>query len=213
MEPREDVRRAYDLLAQDYARLRSRGFEEVARLMSGRRYRAICDAGSGPGTYGELFAKLGLSLIQLDISAKMVEMGWRRAFAEGIAWKTNCVICDVSCLPIRDNSMDMTASIAVVHHLPKDLAMRALGELFRITAKLGTLLMSVWLPEAMDRFGGVSTSEEERMVWWKAAAAKVGRRYWRWSPEELKSACVSCGMSYLDVFVSNGNIFAQALRI
>lgn len=143
----------------------------------------------------------------------MVEVGWHRAFADGIAWKANYLVCDTSCIPLREGSMDLTISIAVVHHLPKDLAKRALRELLRVTSGLGTLLLSVWLPEAMDTAEGNSPSEDERTVWWKKGIVKVGRRYWRWNPEELKSAFSSSGMAYVDAFVSGRNIFVLALRI
>lgn len=143
----------------------------------------------------------------------MVEVGWHRAFTDGIAWKANYLVCDVSCLPLKDDSIDLTVSIAVVHHLPKDLTKRALRELFRVTSRLGTLFLSVWLPAAMDAVEGDSPSEDERTVWWKKGIAKVGRRYWRWDPEELRGACSSSGMAYLDAFVSGKNIFILALKI
>jgi len=213
LEPRDSIRGAYDLLAQDYSRLRSRGFDETSRLVSGKEFQFICDAGSGPGTYGGLLARSYSKVIHLDLSPEMVEVGWHRAFADGIAWKVNYLVCDVSCLPLKDDSMDLTASIAVIHHLPKDLAKRALRELFRVTSRLGTLFLSVWLPAAMDKAEGSSPSEDERTVWWKKGVTNVGRRYWKWDPGELKGACFSSGMAYLDAFVSGKNIFVMALKI
>lgn len=213
MDPRDNVRKTFDLLAKDYARLRRSGFDETLRLVSGGDFKSICDAGSGPGTYGQLFAGASQTVIQLDLSREMVDIGWRKDSAEGIGWKVHCLVCDVSSLPIRDDSLDLTVSIAVVHHLPKALASHALRELLRITSTSGTVFLSVWSPEAMDKAHGEVISEDMSVVWWKTQRGSVARQYWRWKPTDLRDACTSCGFQYFDTFVSGRNIFVLATKV
>ncbi len=213
MDPRDDVRKAFDLLAEDYARLRSSGFEETARLVSGREFASICDAGSGPDTYGRLFAGASRMVVQFDLSEEMVHVGRRRIASEGIDWKVHSIICDVTSLPFRSDLFDLTTSVAVLHHLTRELARRAVLELLRITAPHKKVLLSVWLPAAMNRADTQEVAGGMSLVWWKTQRGAVARYYWKWKPSELRDLCESCGYRYLDTYVSGKNIFVAAMKL
>jgi len=213
LDPRDDVRKSFDLLAEDYARLRSYGFEETARLVSGREFASVCDAGSGPSTYGRLFAGASRMVVQFDLSEQMVRVGRRRISSEGIEWKVHSIVCDVTCLPFKRGLFDLTASVAVVHHLTRELARRALLELLRITAPCGTVFLSVWLPAAMDGADAGESLGGMSLVWWKTRRGAVARHYWKWEPSELRDLCESCGYRYLNTYVSGKNVFVAAMKL
>jgi SAM-dependent methyltransferase len=213
LDPRDEVRKAFDLLAEDYARLRSSGFDETARLVSGREFASICDAGSGPDTYGRLFAGASRIVVQLDLSEEMVRVGRRRISSEGIDWKVHSIVCDATSLPFRSNLFDLTASVAVLHHLTKELAERALLEFLRITAPCKVVFLSVWSPAAMDRAHTEEAPGEMSLVWWKTRCGDVARHYRKWQPSELRDLCESCGYRYLDAYVSGKNIFVAAMKL
>jgi SAM-dependent methyltransferase len=213
LDPRDEVRRTFDLLAEDYARLRSSGFEETARLVSGREFASVCDAGSGPDTYGSLFAGVGRTVVQLDLSEEMVRVGRRRIASEGIGWKVHSIVCDVTSLPFRSDSFDLTASVAVLHHLTRELAECALLELLRITAPCKTVFLSVWSPAAMDRAHAEDVPGEMSLVWWKTQHGAVARHYRKWQPSELRDLCELCGYHYLDLYVSGKNVFVAAMKM
>ena len=213
MDPRDDVRKAFDLLAEDYARLRSSGFEETARLVSGREFASICDAGSGPDTYGRLFAGASRMVVQFDLSEEMVHVGRRRIASEGIDWKVHSIVCDVTSLPFRSNSFDLAASVAVLHHLTKELAKCALLELLRITVPCKMVFLSVWLPAAMYQAHTEDVPGEMSLVWWKTRPGAVARYYRKWQPRELRDLCESCGYRYLDSYISGKNVFVAAMKL
>ena len=213
MDPRDDVRRAFDLLAEDYARLRSSGFEETAKLVLGRKFAAICDAGSGPATYGRLFAGACHMVVELDLSEKMVRVGRRKLLNEGIDWKAHSIVCDVTSLPLRNDLFDLTASIAVLHHLTLELARRCLLEFLRITAPRRMILLSAWLPEAMDQAHVEQVQGEMSLIWWKTQRGAVARYYRKWQPSELRDLCESCGYQYSNTYVSGKNTFIVAVKL
>jgi len=213
LDPRDEVRRAFNLLAEDYARLRSSGFEETAKLVSRRQFTNICDAGSGPDTYGYLFAGVSRTVVQLDLSEEMVRVGRRRLANEGIDWKVHSIVCDVTSLPLRSNVFDLTASVAVLHHLTTELAKRSLLEFLRITMPCKLIFLSVWSPVAMDRAHAKEDAGEMSLIWWRTQRGAVARHYRKWQPSELRDLCESCGYRYSDTYVSGKNTFILAVKL
>lgn len=213
MDLRDSARGAFDLLAEEYARLRRSGFDEVERLVLRGEYSIVCDAGAGPGTYFRPLASVAQSVIMLDLSRVMTSLGWQRALGEGRGWGSHPIACDVSCLPLRDNLFDLTISIAVLHHLSIAMAGRALKELERVTSAGNTVFLSVWSTRAMDKVDFEYLSEGVSIVRWGTPAGSVARHYVRWDPKGLKDLLVSSGIRYFDVFVSGRNIFALAEKV
>lgn len=108
----------------------------AAALIDGLRSlgaRSVLEVGAGTGNYTGALTASGPSVIALDRSPAMVEIGARKTSAH---W----ILSDVSALPLRTRSIDAIAGVNVLHHLG---ALRtALCEIRRV-ARLGAVLQAV----------------------------------------------------------------------
>jgi ubiquinone/menaquinone biosynthesis C-methylase UbiE len=95
--------------------------------------RSVLEIGAGSGNYTAAFTASGFSVIALDRSPAMVEIGAQKTSAR---W----IISDASALPLRTRSVDAIAGINVLHHLP---ALHAALAEFRRVARAGAVLQAV----------------------------------------------------------------------
>jgi len=75
------------------------------------RARSVLEIGAGTGNYTGALMASGLSVIPLDRSCTMVEIGAQKTFAP---W----ILADAAALPLRRASVDAIAGVNVLHHLP-----------------------------------------------------------------------------------------------
>ena len=75
------------------------------------RARSVLEIGAGTGNYTGALMASGLSVIPLDRSRTMVEIGAQKTFAP---W----ILADAAALPLRRASVDAIAGVNVLHHLP-----------------------------------------------------------------------------------------------
>jgi SAM-dependent methyltransferase len=97
------------------------------------RALSVLEVGAGTGNYTGALTAGGLSVIALDRSPAMVEIGACKAPAR---W----ILADASALPLRPRSVDAVTGVNVLHHLP--LLPAALAE-FRRVARAGAVLQAV----------------------------------------------------------------------
>ena len=95
--------------------------------------RSVLEIGAGTGNYTGALTASGLSVIALDRSPEMVEIGAHKTSAR---W----ILADVPALPLRTRSLDAIAGVNVLHHL--DALPAALSECRRV-ARLGVVLQAV----------------------------------------------------------------------
>ena len=95
--------------------------------------RSVLEVGAGTGNYTSALSTNGRSLIALDWSPAMVEIGARKTFAR---W----ILSDASALPLRTRSIDAVAGVNVLHHLP---TLRAALREFRRVARIGAVIQAV----------------------------------------------------------------------
>jgi ubiquinone/menaquinone biosynthesis C-methylase UbiE len=95
--------------------------------------RRVLEVGAGTGNYTGALTASGISVIALDRSPAMVEIGAQKTCAR---W----ILSDASALPLRTRSMDAIAGVNVLHHLAALPA--ALSE-FRRVARAGVVLQAV----------------------------------------------------------------------
>jgi SAM-dependent methyltransferase len=95
--------------------------------------RSVLEIGAGTANYTGALTASGLSVIALDRSPEMVEIGARKTSAR---W----ILSDVPALPFRPRSLDAVAAVNVLHHLRALPA--ALAECRRV-ARLGMVLQAV----------------------------------------------------------------------
>lgn len=158
-----DVRAGYDLVADEYARriygeLAHKPFDRslLDRFAESVRGRGVvCDLGCGPGQVARYLYERGAEACGMDLSAGMIECA--RRLNPGIEFHTG----DMRALPAPDNCWaGITAFYAIVNLSPDDVA-RALGEMLRVLAPEGRLLMAFHI--------GDDTSQVEDL--WDSGAA------------------------------------------
>jgi ubiquinone/menaquinone biosynthesis C-methylase UbiE len=97
------------------------------------RARCVLEIGAGTGNYTSALTASGLSVIALDRSPAMVEIGAHKTSAR---W----ILADASAIALRTRAVDAIAGVNVLHHLP--VLPAALAE-FRRVASAGAVLQAV----------------------------------------------------------------------
>lgn len=104
----------------------------------------VLDLGCGDGTTALPEARLGATVLGVDIASNLVEAGNRRATAEGL---TNCTFQegDASNLAdLPDQSFDLVVSIFGAMFAPKPFDVAS--EMVRVTRPGGRIVMGNWIP-------------------------------------------------------------------
>lgn len=131
----------------DFTRLaqtmRKSGEDLVASLGINNDLR-ILDLGCGDGTTAIPAAKLGASVLGVDIASNLVEAGNKRVKEEGLQ---NCKFQEgdaVALVELEDDSFDLVISIFGAMFAPKpyDVA----REMVRVTKPGGRIVMGNWIP-------------------------------------------------------------------
>ncbi|MVM35983.1 methyltransferase domain-containing protein [Spirosoma sp. HMF4905] len=104
----------------------------------------VLDLGCGDGTTAIPEAKLGATVLGVDIARNLVEAGNRRAKAEGL---TNCTFQEgdaTDLAELADHRFDLVVSIfgAMFAPTPFDVA----REMIRVTRPGGRIVMGNWIP-------------------------------------------------------------------
>ena len=112
---------------------------EAAGVQTGDR---ALDVGCGPGYFARMLAEAvgpDGSAVGIDAAPEMVEYASRKArrlsncrFQAGTA----------EALPFPDASFDVVVSSLVMHHLPDEVRLQAVGEMKRVLRSGGTLLLA-----------------------------------------------------------------------
>jgi len=126
----------YSQLAAGYDSSRRVEPAIAAALLEGLRSlhaRSVLEIGAGTGNYTTALTSGGCSVIALDRSAAMAEIGAHKTSAR---W----ILSDATAVGLRSGSVDAVAGVNVLHHLPA-LA-DALAE-FRRVACAGVVLQAV----------------------------------------------------------------------
>ncbi|RNI24967.1 class I SAM-dependent methyltransferase [Rufibacter latericius] len=109
-----------------------------------RKDMRVLDLGCGDGTTALPEARLGATVVGVDIARNLVEAGNRRIKAEGLS---NCTIQEGDATDLQDledQSFDLVVSIFGAMFAPKpyDVA----KEMVRVTKKGGRIVMGNWIP-------------------------------------------------------------------
>jgi ubiquinone/menaquinone biosynthesis C-methylase UbiE len=104
----------------------------------------VLDLGCGDGTTALPEARLGASVLGVDIARNLVEAGNRRAAAEGL---TNCTFQEGDATHLHeldDASFDLVVSIFGAMFAPKPVDVAR--EMVRVTRPGGSIVMGNWIP-------------------------------------------------------------------
>ena len=125
----------------------------------------VLDYGCGPGEWGVFLATEGARATLLDLSPAAIELGVRRARANGVIDRVRAIARDASDLScFRDGEFDLVFANAALHHTLK--YPNALAELVRVIRPGGTLILAETygnnpLLNAARRFRAQIQGEEE----------------------------------------------------
>lgn len=131
----------------DFTRLadtmRESGAALVAQLGITKDF-TILDLGCGDGTTAIPEAKIGATVLGVDIARNLVEAGNRRAKAEGL---TNCTFQEGDATDLhelKDHTFDLVVSIFGAMFAPKPVDVAR--EMVRVTRPGGRIVMGNWIP-------------------------------------------------------------------
>lgn len=118
--------------------------EELVASLGITNNLSILDLGCGDGTTAIPEAKLGATVLGVDIARNLVEAGNRRVKEEGL---TNCKFQEgdaISLVDLNDNSFDLVVSIFGAMFAPKPFDVAK--EMVRVTKQGGKIVMGNWIP-------------------------------------------------------------------
>ena len=187
----------YDIISRVYPKTRESGLlaryllNEVGDFIRDLAPRLVLDVGAGAGGNLEVLRKfLGSSMyIGCELSIGMI-----RASEVGIEW----INCSSTHIPIRTESLDLVMSIAVLHHIPKNLVMDALREIYRVLRAGGVFITTVWGCEGevlrrLRRLGDC----EGYLPWNYGLNKEVLRFYRLYREGELEGEVINAGLNII----------------
>jgi SAM-dependent methyltransferase len=126
----------YNSIAKDFDKTRFSVWSGVKKFLDTLPANStLCEVGCGNGK--NLLYRNDLVSKGYDISTEMVKICKDKKLDVEVANTLN--------LNVKDNSFNNVISVAVIHHLPsKDLRIKAISELLRITKSEGRVLIYVW---------------------------------------------------------------------
>ncbi len=146
--------------------------ELIMNLLKPKPSEAILDAGCGTGVFTSDILGAGSRVVGLDRSLPMLNRAVKKF--HGLPFQS--VLGDISCLPFLDGLFDKVVSVTALEFIED--AKEAVGELFRVTKKGGTIVvatLSSLSPWASRR---IAEAKERHSIFEKAIFR---------SPEELCS--------------------------
>lgn len=111
----------------------------IAGIRKGDR---VLDVGCGTGTLTILAKKEAGEdgyVCGIDAASEMIEVARKKALREGIDIDFRSGV--IEAIPFDDSYFDIALSSLMLHHLPEDLKLRGLKEVFRVLKPGGTVLI------------------------------------------------------------------------
>lgn len=97
----------------------------------------VLDVGCGTGALCSVYAKNGYQTFGVDSSQRMLEQAKKKTKGLNIEYQWASVVED---LPFENDSMDLVSASFVAHGLPKDLRLKMLRDMNRISNHLVILI-------------------------------------------------------------------------
>jgi demethylmenaquinone methyltransferase / 2-methoxy-6-polyprenyl-1,4-benzoquinol methylase len=110
---------------------------QVVEMAAAPRGSRVLDAATGTGSQAMAFAGAGCEVTGIDLSEEMV----RIALSKDGRGKATFLNADASDMPFKDGSFDVSVISFALHDMPGPMREAALGELVRVTAPGGTVMV------------------------------------------------------------------------
>jgi ubiquinone/menaquinone biosynthesis C-methylase UbiE len=127
-------------------------YPDWIRPVLSARTGTLLDAGCGYGRISIplLRANRGLRCVGVDASPVMLEKYVQLARQEGVDDRVELYCGNIDTLPFADSYFDSVVSCAVLLHLPKPETKRIVGEMRRVLAPNGVLVLAGSFPNALN---------------------------------------------------------------
>ncbi len=182
----EEEKSVWDEIAPSWHRLRRKPFPFVLKLANEWRAGRILDVGCGNGRNLIPFFERRFGCFGIDISLEILKLGKDFVGDGGIYFFQ----ASATSLPFREECFDYVLCIATLHHLPKELQVRLLGEIKRVLKSGGKAFITVW-NKLQPRF---FLGSKERKVPWKLSPERtLYRYYYFFTMPELRKALLKTG--------------------
>lgn len=126
---------------QPYLEGHMRAYPWFLEAFREKEVKHVCDAACGFGAYGAMLAANGFQVSGFDISSNAVELT-TQLFTNNNLRFSDYVVSDICAIDFAHGFFDATVAHAVLDHLTKSDAERALSELMRITKPGGLVFIS-----------------------------------------------------------------------
>jgi SAM-dependent methyltransferase len=157
------IRRAYDGLANEYARhlfheLRDKPLDRqildrfIQQICEGGK---VCDLGCGPGHVARYLSEQGVDVFGVDLSSRMIRIA--RQLSPKIPFRTGNMLS----LTLRDSSLAGIAAFYAIVNIPRELIGAVFQEMARVLQPNGVLLLSFHIGDQVlhvDELWGKRTS-------------------------------------------------------
>ena len=171
---KENVHDVYDIIANDFSRTRYSVWNSVKEFIESFTEKSeFLEIGCGNG---KNMLVRPTYFTGCDICEKFVNICKEK--------KLNVIKSCATQLPFKDNTFDVTISVAVIHHLSThERRIQAIGEQIRVTKSGGKVFIEVWGFENNNR---VIDGKQDSMVPWKYKDTTYNRYYHFFKKKELK---------------------------
>lgn len=130
----------YDLAERTNRVANAETVRQVRELVP--QWSSVLDCAAGTGEFSLAAAERAGAVMCTDLSQPMLDRAARKAKKRGFS-NISFTLRDLTCLPERDGMYDVVIAANVLHLLPHPEA--ALGELWRVTAPGGRLILPTYL--------------------------------------------------------------------
>ncbi|MEY9951380.1 class I SAM-dependent methyltransferase [Leifsonia sp. EB34] len=154
MDSEQEARVAYDLVAEDYAKLLAGELEKLpleralltafAEQVAGGGGGAVADIGCGPGRVSGFLAGIGVDVRGVDLSPGMIDVA--RRDHPGIPFE----VASMAALPFRDGELAGALAWYSIIHIPQGRQDAVFAEFARVVRPGGRLLLAFQVSEGGD---------------------------------------------------------------
>jgi len=172
----KDVQKTYETIAKDFSKTRNRKWKEFEKFLKYiKNGDVLADIGCGNGRFFKFVSKRKkIKYTGVDFSKKLLKEAKKLN-------KTKFVYGNLLKIPLKNNSQNVAACIAVIHHIPTPkLQEKAVKELKRILKKKGKLLLTAW-----DLIGQKNCKKGDNLIPW--GKEKIQRYYYAFEEKELEN--------------------------